>query len=75
MNVFPNPCTNEITLDIPKQVAADWKVSVYNVLGEVMPIPTVLPGNKLDITSLAKGWYRLLLTSGENNYSTSFVKE
>ena len=75
MNVFPNPCTNEITLDIPKQVAADWKVSVYNVLGEVMPIPTVLPGNKLDITSLANGWYRLLLTSGENNYSTSFVKE
>jgi hypothetical protein len=40
-----------------------------------MPVPTVLPGNKLDISLLAKGLYQLLLTSGENNYSTSFVKE
>lgn len=75
MNVFPNPCINEIMLDIPKQVLQDWKVTVYNVLGETLPISELLPGNKIDISLLPKGWYHLLITSADKSYSASFVKE
>jgi hypothetical protein len=37
LSVFPNPCTNEITVDFPKQVLSGWKLTVYNVLGETVP--------------------------------------
>lgn len=75
MSVFPNPCINELTLDIPQQIFSDWKVTIYNVLGEMLPELTELSGNKIDISMLPKGWYQLFLSGGEDNYATSFVKD
>ena len=76
LSVFPNPCSNEITVDFPKQVLTGWKITVFNLLGETVPVSADFSnGNKLDISTLEKGWYQLFFTDGTENYSTSFIKQ
>jgi hypothetical protein len=66
----------KLQLDFPKQVLSGWKITFYNVLGETVPVTAYISnGNKLDISTLEKGWYQLFFTDGTENYSTSFIKQ
>lgn len=76
-NVFPNPFTNDITIQIPTDYTLnDTKISITNTLGQLLL--TIHPTNYnkiINTASLASGMYYLTLSDNANKKSTKIIKE
>lgn len=80
LTIFPNPATNQLSVDFMASTNQPTTVQVYDQLGKLVcaqKIETVLGQNKVIINTnnLAKGFYYLTLSSGEKNVNVKFVKD
>lgn len=67
-NVYPNPASEMLTLDLSGLAAGNAEICLVNPLGETVRTFTVpLPGPKstIDISSLPEGIFLLMLKSGD----------
>ncbi len=71
INIFPNPANEYINIEISKKLN-DLSVSVLNTLGEEVLHKRLISNQKIDVTSLKKGVY-LIVLSGNNFYRTEKV--
>jgi len=79
--LYPNPTTDEITLEM-KQKAVLPSISIYNLLGQQLyenrNFPSVEKGDgmilHLDVSGLRQGIYYITVTDTGNTYSGKFIK-
>jgi len=71
VNIFPNPASDAIKIDFDKHID---RVQVFNNLGQVV-IDHSINNASINIQSLAKGAYHLIVHTGAGLYNGSFVKE
>ena len=78
LNIFPNPAMNRLYIDISKYEGR-MLLHVVNILGlQVISKSIELNGREiysLDISSLEKGIYKVVMSNGKDIKSGTFVKE
>lgn len=70
-NLYPNPATNEIVLDIPKHKhELDCQIQIMNLAGVVV-MEQDLESDRVDVSQLSKGMYtiRLVGLNGSTEYT------
>jgi hypothetical protein len=78
VRLFPNPVMNELTVRSSESGVIALEVSIYNILGLAVNLPTAncqLPTCYLDVSALSKGIYYLEVIAGEKIFRTKFVKQ
>ena len=76
ITLFPNPCTSFLQLDKQLTQQNNTTVTIYNTVGQIMKLYNALPNdNTIDVSDLPNGWYQLMITTAETNYTSSFIKE
>jgi alpha-amylase len=77
MTVYPNPSNEFIQLVIPNEENTICTVKVLNAEGKIVQIKEhfIPVDNKIDIRSLAEGWYHLELHGEKGTYHSFFIKE
>ncbi len=77
MIVYPNPSQEFIQLEIPNEQNTPCSIKIINADGKVVQINEnfITVENKIDIRSLANGWYQLELNGENGTYRSFFVKE
>lgn len=74
LNIFPNPATDEITID-SFLLSEDYEVSIKNTLGETVLKHREASPKKINIKALNNGIYLLQLVSNQGKiYSKVFIK-
>jgi len=79
VNVYPNPTSGDITLNIISGAASDWTYEVYNTYGSVKlsglftntDLNVVMP---LELSNLDPGMYQLKVSNGELSKHKLFIK-
>ena len=79
INLYPNPTSSDITLNIVAGAANDWTYEVYNTYGSVKlsglftstDLNVVMP---LSISNLDPGMYQLKVSNGEMSKHKLFIK-
>lgn len=72
ITVYPNPAKTEINVAFPNSYAGAMNLSVYDLTGKLLinkRFETVYNYEKLDISSLASGYYIVQLESGNGKVS------
>lgn len=75
VNVFPNPASTQLNLDVNLATSEKVNVAIYNVMGEQVFVQTqeMTSGNNTVVVStdkLASGIYNVLVTSNSGSYTT-----
>lgn len=71
INIFPNPATNTLNLNISE----DFSYSITNLQGQVMQHEAIKnASNSIDISKLPTGVYIINLTTETGNYYSKFIK-
>jgi len=78
ISIFPNPATNETTLNIKSDVSSTSVIKVINAIGQEVYVKTVTthPGStnvKIDTKDLANGVYFLVVGSGKNSSTKKLI--
>ena len=74
VNIFPNPATNKIY--ITSTESQDLFIKVYNIIGECLLQKELNSGtNDIDISSLSKGVYIIILTGSDWTEQRKLTKE
>jgi hypothetical protein len=73
MTVYPNPAKNQINLQFPNQVTVD-KIVITDLTGKVILTQTTNT-TQVNVAPLSNGMYILEAFSGEEKYSSKFIKE
>jgi Secretion system C-terminal sorting domain len=76
-NVYPNPCTDKITIQLPV-ANHNSTVTIRDIFGKTIYQETINPGNSrftFNVSALANGVYLLECQSASLNYSTKFIKQ
>jgi hypothetical protein len=71
-NMYPNPATNYVKIDFLN--GGTEKVAVYNILGNEVMATTLVSGEKMDISNLAKGVY-VVRVIGTTSFSKVLHKQ
>lgn len=80
LNVYPNPCKNDLAVSITEIKNKPTLVKIFNVLGEVVyqssatyftPVYTL----HVDVSNFAKGIYVVSLNNGTNTFVQKIIKE
>ena len=78
LEIFPNPAVQKIRIDV-NNYDGSMQLQVVNVLGQqVITKSVVLNGEEIysvDISSLTKGMYKVVLLNGSDIGTGTFVKE
>ncbi|PID87742.1 MAG: hypothetical protein CSB06_03645 [Bacteroidia bacterium] len=75
ITIYPNPATNKIHLQTPKDIQLHY-ISVYDLTGRLLMKEEVPSDNKIDISQLPKGVFFLHSTDSKNqNYTTKLIKQ
>ena len=75
MKVYPNPCNNQLSLDIDNSNNSETIYRINSILGE-----TIIEGriskinNTINVSQLEKGFYLIQVINGKEKYSGKFVK-
>ncbi len=73
MDIYPNPATNKVSVELINFDDAKYELEIYNALGQnVMSLSNLQPVNgslkaDLDITNLASGHYMISIKDGDEN--------
>ena len=71
INMFPNPANGRVTLSLEGNATPDFKLSVYNVLGEeVMPVSEYKAGTTnvdMNVSALSSGVYLVKVQSNQGS--------
>jgi hypothetical protein len=69
-NVYPNPATDQLTIDLPRQVAGAVRVQLHDPVGRVImeqTLPSVTSSLTLPTAELPRGLYLLKVITEEGN--------
>lgn len=75
-NVYPNPCTDKITIQLPI-ANHNSTLTIRDISGKTIYQQTIKPRNSrftFNVTALANGMYLLEWQSNTLNYTTKFIK-
>lgn len=73
--VSPNPCTSNITVEIEDEISEDYELQIIDITGKVIYSTHV--NNKriiVNVESLEKGVYKVLIKAPKNIYNSQFIK-
>jgi hypothetical protein len=71
-NLFPNPTTDFLEIEIPGQIQA---VDLSDVTGRTVLFSTTLPENRLNVSGLIPGLYWLRIQTNEGTTVQKLVKK
>jgi len=77
VNVFPNPAENALTVALSNGNTIK-EIKIMNALGQFVAVPAIagLTDTQVDVSGLAKGMYKLVLTDNNNTTLTrTFIKQ
>jgi hypothetical protein len=74
---FPNPVTNELKIELPKNTIEEYLVSIYDITGRLVLTKSYILKGQLAINTrdLKDGFYILQISSGVDTYRTKFIKQ
>ncbi|MFL5764652.1 MAG: SBBP repeat-containing protein [Bacteroidia bacterium] len=80
MNVYPNPSSGDLTLDLDMKAPVEMKLSIMNISGQVIwseEIAAAAGNNKkqIDLSGFADGMYYLRVISNDESISRKIVKQ
>ena len=76
LKVYPNPATDLIVVTHDKTQNA--LLNIYNVQGQLVHTERINPSavaTEVNINSLSKGFYSVIITDDNNTYKTKFIKK
>lgn len=75
--VYPNPATEFLTINLPSRVSGKVDLAITNVLGEVFHGPVMAVNGKIDLSvaDLACGVYFVSVILDDQKYMQKFVRE
>ncbi len=73
INIYPNPVSQNMTIDMDLEELRKASVSIYNVQGQLINIYQNVTSN-LDVSHLETGIYFLELRTAKESYTHRFVK-
>ncbi len=68
--VYPNPATDKFYFNIEGEVQ---NVKVFDLTGRLVQVETQLTGNVVNVNSLQKGIYKVLITGANTTYVSSLI--
>jgi hypothetical protein len=68
--VFPNPATDKFSFNVEEKVIS---VKIYDLTGRLVKTELQPNGNSVNVSSLQKGIYQVLITSAKDNYKSSLI--
>ncbi len=74
---YPNPASNQVNVEFPKEITSNTKIYIYNLLGKQVARFEKTGDNlfSADISTLAPGEYIIPIKSNAKNYTTTkFIK-
>ncbi|MDA9343735.1 T9SS type A sorting domain-containing protein [Algibacter sp.] len=77
INVYPNPASSNLKIDIPSKITGDFTIEVFDVLGKRIVVKQANKlSNSLDIANWNKGVYLMKISSNISGKSVTkrFVK-
>ena len=79
INVFPNPATNVLNVNINTVDRINGSISIFDMLGRVVYTENVdylgVINKQINVANFGKGIYNLQITNNKNAYKTKFVVE
>jgi hypothetical protein len=74
--LYPNPATEQITLQLPQQLEGESNVFLYSIDGRLLTKKTIVEENlTLDVRTLSKGIYFIQIKNKTQFGVKKFVKE
>ncbi len=76
--VFPNPCSNELFIDLKAIPSGKIKIRIFNCLGQIIDNQELINSNNIfsfECSKYKAGVYYIQINIGEKIYSSKFVKE
>lgn len=76
INLYPNPATNGVSVEIPANITSGT-IKVYDLVGKVVKTEGFeKPGaHNLDIAKLEQGMYIVTVSSGDDTYVAKLIKQ
>lgn len=68
--VYPNPATDQFSFDVAERVI---DVKIFDLTGRLVKTVLQPSGNSVNVSSLQKGIYQVLIASAEKTYKASLV--
>jgi len=68
--IYPNPATNVFYFNVEGKVL---NVKIFDLTGRLMKTELLPKNNSVNVSSLPKGIYKVLITEAEHNYSSSLI--
>jgi hypothetical protein len=73
VTIYPNPATSFIVVDIPKSTA-DHEITLIDSQGRIVKRARVAQfPERMDVSGLTSGSYRILISDGMTSYAGSFI--
>lgn len=80
VKTFPNPVVDQLQLEIVSDETVEARVRIMDAMGRILgndelhPVQNGINRIKIDASQFASGTYFISVTTGENSYSSKFVK-
>ena len=76
-NVFPNPANDKLTIEFNNQAAESIQIMIIDCVGQqIYFIKKDMNSNfTIDLSSLAKGMYTIIIDGAGKNYKQKFIKQ
>lgn len=76
ISIYPNPATNNITVDLSALDGVDFTITILDITGKVMQQTSVNKDEKsiIGLSDFAKGLYFLRITNGNTFVTKEFIK-
>ncbi len=76
VNLYPNPATDRIWVELPNTAGKSYQILLYNVEGKTVWEGKNTGGGKIEISlsSLPKGLYQFYATTGKEHFRAKVVK-
>lgn len=72
LSISPNPVKNILTINANQAID---KISIYNIIGQEVKSYKIITNNKIDVSSIPKGFYILNAEINGNIQSLKFLKQ
>jgi ELWxxDGT repeat protein len=70
LTIYPNPATDKLYFKVEGKVA---HVKIYDLTGRLVKVEAQPAGNSINVGSLQKGIYKVLISGAKGNYVSSLI--
>lgn len=77
LEVFPNPATTYLEIELQNPLSGLWQISIYDLTGQVLSRQAMnaFDKNEINIATLSPGMYFIKIQDGQKQLSAKFVKQ